>query len=160
MQDMNVTPPPGSSSWKDELHIFLDVVRRTEIPVEQAREEYNRVLQQTISEEIYPAFEEFLGEMTRLSIAGQIYGRTSPCALVLKLEDGFEVAVERDRYREQTHLMPRLILVTYSDEAGRHYGTTQGIAWDRIKKAEVLGRLVDEYKRFRVQRRSTRLYGP
>jgi hypothetical protein len=135
-------------TWQEELRIFLDVVRRSGPPREQAREEYSRMLDRTLADEVYPAFEEFLAEMTRHGIAGQIYGRTSNYALTLRLDDGFEVAVERDRYREQSQLLPRLIFVTYDEEHGRKYFATSGVACDRITKAEVLARLLEEYKRW------------
>ncbi|HXG05567.1 MAG TPA: hypothetical protein VNO23_19395 [Candidatus Binatia bacterium] len=143
---------PPSLSWREELRLFLEVMRRTERPIEQAREEYGRILARTLREEVYPAFEEFLGEMTRHGVGGQIYGRDTTWMLTLRLDDGFEVAVERDRYREQAQLLPRLIFVVFSDEGGRRYYTTQGIAWDTIRRQEVLARVVDEYKRWYVQR--------
>gem|GEM_PF-2381298 len=139
-------------SWREELRLFLEVMRRTEPPPEQAREEYGRLLARTLREEVYPAFEEFLGEMTRHGVGGQIYGRDTPWGITLRLDDGFEISVERDRHREQTHMLPRLILLVYHDEGGRRYFTTQGVAWDTIRRAEVLARVVDEYKRWYIQR--------
>jgi hypothetical protein len=109
------------------------------------------MLERTLAEQIYPAFEEFLGEMTRHGSGGQLYGRITGHAITLRLDDGFEVAVERDRYREQSPMFPRLIFIHYYDESGRRYLTTDGIAWDRIRKPEVLTRLVEEYLRWRIR---------
>ena len=155
MLELEMSEPGGKSpglSWKEELRLFLEVMRRTETPIEQAREEYGRLLARTLREEVYPAFEEFLGEMTRHGVGGQIYGRDTTWALTLRMDDGFEVAVERDRYREQAQLLPRLVFLVYNDDGGRRYFTTQGIAWDNIRRPEVIARVVDEYKRWYVQR--------
>ncbi len=139
-------------SWREDLRVFLEGVRRAGLPFEQVREHHSRRLEQTLTEQVYPAFEEFLSEMTRHNIGGQIYGRGTGYAITLRLDDGFEVAVERERYREQAQLLPRLISTIYCEEGGRRYFTTDGIAWDRITKPEVITRLVEEYKRWRILR--------
>ncbi|MGH7391424.1 MAG: hypothetical protein ACREM3_18485 [Candidatus Rokuibacteriota bacterium] len=120
--------------------------------MESIRDRYGDVLNRTLAEEAYPALEEFLSEITRHGIGGQIYGRGSNYALTLRMDDGFEIAVERDRYREQAHLLPRLVLVVYYEEAGRRYSVVHGTACDRLKKTEILGRILDEYKRWSLQR--------
>ena len=146
-QEHEVLKPP---SWKDDLRVFLEGMRQTGLPIEQAREQYSKVLERTLAEEVHPAFEEFLSEMTRNGIGGQIYGRGTGYAITLRLDDGFEVAVERDRYREQAQILPRLIFVHYYEEGGRRHFTTDGISWDRITKSEVITRLFEEYKRWRI----------
>ena len=151
-QEPEVPQPP---SWKDELRVFLDGMRRTGPPFEQTREEHSRLIGQTLSEQVYPAFEEFLSEMTRHGIGGQIYGRDTGYAVTLRLDDSFEVAVERDRYREQAHVLPRLIFVLYYEEGGRRHFTTDGISWDGVTKPEVVTRMFEEYKRWRVLRMLT-----
>lgn len=151
MRELGTLGLMGFLTWQEELRIFLDVVRRSSPPREQVREDYSRFLERTLAEEVYPAFEEFLAEMTRHGISGQIYGRTSGYGITLRLDDGFEVAVERDRYREQSQLLPRLIFVVYDEEQGRKYFSTSGVAWDRIRKAEVLARLLEEYKRWSLK---------
>lgn len=152
MADPQEADAPKLQNWRDELRVFVEGMARTLPPVEEARECYSRLLEQTLAEQVYPAFEEFLGEITRHGIGGQIFGRNTGYAITLRLDDGFEVAVERDRYREQTHVLPRLIFVLYYEEGGRRYFTTDGISWDRVMKPEVLMRVVDEYKRWRVLR--------
>src|SRR5262245_58412099 len=92
---------PYAASWKEDLRVFLDMVSRARPPMESIRERYADVLNRTLAEEIYPALEEFLSEMTRHGIGGQIYGRGSHHALTLRMDNGFEIAVERDRYRER-----------------------------------------------------------
>lgn len=140
------------TAWKEDLRVFLDMVSRARPPMESIRDRYAEVLNRTLAEEVYPALEEFLGEMTSHGIGGQIYGRGSNYALTLRMDDGFEVAVERDRYREQAHLLPRLVLVVYYEEAGRRYSVVHGAACDRLRKSEILGRVLDEYKRWSLQR--------
>lgn len=135
--------------------MFLEQVRQVGPPMEQVREQSVRTLEQTLAEHVYPAFEEFLSEMTRHGIGGQIYGRGTGYAITLRLDDGFEVAVERDRYREQAQTLPRLIFVHYYEEGGRRYFTTDGISWDRITRPEVISRLLEEYKRWRLLRTLT-----
>lgn len=147
--------PETAVGWREELRTFLEEIARTEPPREKAREEFARRLDHTLAEHVYPAFEEFLGEMTHHGIAGQIYGQGSGYAVALRLDDGFEVAVERDRYREQGQILPRLILVLYYDEGGRRYFTTDGISWDGITRPEVITRLLEEYKCWRVRRMLT-----
>jgi hypothetical protein len=120
-------------------------------PINQAREQQVRTLERTLADEVYPALEEFLSEMTRHGIGGQIYGRGTDFLLHLRLDDGFEVAVERYRYREQAHTLPRLVFMTYREEGGHRYCITQGISWDRVKKLEVIAQLVQEYKRWYIQ---------
>jgi hypothetical protein len=137
-------------NWKDDLRAFLDLVHATTPVPEQSRDQLARELELTLSEQVYPAFEEFLSEMTRHGIGGQIFGRGSGYTVTLRLDDGFEVAVERDRYREQAHLVPRLIFAIYSEEGCRRCFTTDGISWNRIQKAEVIERLLMEYKRWRL----------
>lgn len=120
--------------------------------MEQSRERCRESLAKVLQERVYPAFEEFLGEMTRHGIGGQIYGRETGYAITLRLDDSFEVAVERDRYREQGQILPRLIFVLYYEDEGRRYFTTDGISWDRVTQPEVIRRLVEEYKRWRILR--------
>ncbi len=158
MSDSQATAPPDESSalyvasWKEDLRVFLDMVSRARPPMENVRDRYADVLNRTLGEEVYPALEEFLSEMTRHGIGGQIYGRGSNYALTLRMDDGFEIAVERDRYREQAHLLPRLVLVVYYEEAGRRYSVAHGTTCDRLKKVEILGRVLEEYKRWSLQR--------
>ncbi len=152
MAEADEQEAPRLPGWREELRIFLEGMRRTEPPREQAREHHSRMLTQTLEEQVYPAFEEFLSEMTRNGIGGQIYGRGTGYAMTLRLDDGFEVAVERDRYREQGQTLPRLVFILYYEEGGRRFFTTDGISWDRITKPEVIGRLFEEYKRWRILR--------
>lgn len=147
-----ITSPGHAPSWKEDLRVFLDMVSRARPPMESIRDRYVDVLNRTLAEEVYPALEEFLSEMTRHGVGGQIYGRGSNYALTLKMDDGFEIAVERDRYREQTHLLPRLVFVVYYEEAGRRYSVVHGAACDRLKKVEILDRMLEEYKRWSLQR--------
>lgn len=147
-EEVGLRPP----TWRDDLRVFLEGIRRAGPPFEQTRVQYSRMLEQTFGEQVYPAFEEFLSELTRQNIGGQIYGRATGYGITLRLDDGFEVAVERDRYREQAQVLPRLIFIHYYEEGGRRYLTTDGIAWDRITKPEVITRLVEEYKRWRILR--------
>lgn len=146
---------PRPLSWKQELRVFLERIQQVGPPMEQVREQYVRTLEQTLAEQVYPALEEFLSEMTRHGIGGQIYGRGTGYGITLRLDDGFEVAVERDRYREQAQTLPCLIFVHYHEEGGRRYFTTDGISWDRITRPEVISRLLEEYKRWRILRTLT-----
>jgi len=120
--------------------------------IEREREHYAQALQWTLSEEVYPAFEELLDEFTRNGIGGQIYGRDTDYTVILRLDDGFEVSVERERYREQSHLLPRLLFVQHLEEGGRQYFITNGIACDFIKKPEVIRRVVEEYRHWKIVR--------
>lgn len=148
-------PDVPKLAWKDELRLFLEVIRAAQPPAVDDRRRHADLLEATLTAEIYPAFEDFLGEMTRHGVGGQIYGRDSGYAITLRLDDGFELAVERDRYREQAQLLPRLIAVVYRDEGGRRYFTGDGVAWDRIKRAEAVCRVLEEYTRWHLSRAFT-----
>jgi len=149
---IRISSDPQSCSppltWREELKQFIDEIRACHPSI--AREHYGRALQWTLAEEVYPAFEELLDEFTRNGIGGQIYGRDTDYALVLRLDDGFEVAVQRELYREQSHLLPRLIFVTYMEEGGRRFFVTNGIACDFIKRPEVTRRVLDEYRHWKL----------
>jgi hypothetical protein len=143
-------PETGVPAWREELRVFLELVQRPGIAVQHDREDYGRTLARTLDEQVYPAFEEFLSEMSRHGVDGQLYGRGTGWAITLAFDDGFEVAVERDRHREQSHLLPRLIFVNYMEKDGRRYLITDGVAWDRIGRAEAVSRVLEEYKRWRL----------
>ena len=142
----------NDESWKDDLRMFFEIIQPHAPAGEQNREQYGRVLERTLADQVYPAFEEFLSEMTSHGIGGQLYGRDTGYAITLRLDDGFEVAVQRDRHREQSQLLPGLIFVRYVEKDGRYYLKTDGISWDRIKKPEILANLVEEYKHWHVVR--------
>ena len=146
--EQSVFRPP--LTWRDELRQLVDETREWHPSIEQERAHHTEALQRTLSEEVYPAFEELLDEFTRNGIGGQIYGRGTDYAVILRLDDGFEITVERERYREQSHLLPRLLFVQYLDDGGRRYFITNGIACDFIKKAEVIRRVVDEYRHWKI----------
>lgn len=139
-------------TWREELRQFLDETRVRYSFFERDRNQYAQVLQRTLAEEVYPAFEELLDEFTKSGIGGEIYGRDTGYAVSLRLDEGFEVAIERERYREQSHLLPRLIFIQYIEQGGRRYCVTNGISCDFIKKPEVIRRILDEYRHWKIVR--------
>lgn len=85
---MNISSDPLSLrlplTWREELKQCINEVRARCPFVE--REHYGRALQWTLTKEVYPAFEELLDEFTRNGIGGQIYGRDTDYAVILRLE--------------------------------------------------------------------------
>lgn len=138
-------------TWQEDLAIFLEVINSVAPPPEQVREQYIEHLKQTLENEIAPGFDEFLGELSHHGRHGHVLGRGTGYAITLRLDDGFEISVERDRYREYPGALPRLISMRTQEEKGRRYQTSDGIAWDGIQKDEVVARVIQEYKRWLIQ---------